>query len=891
MLFKLIPLKKSLIIFIVSVAVYGCGKPGVSHWSEFVSDTTPFVVVPDEGTTINDVLSEPYTPLFDDISPSAIEMISSIRVSEDEPPNLPVEAILLYTDTSNDWQPLWISESRGGLIEYLTNNYQRDFEQNRYSFKSFVVEKLFINDRVIFITEIGDYILFSESSLAVEDAIRTSAGEINPVNLAPDEYVPGSYVVNTSNLERWIHQLSQVNYRPSLLNIFDGSSPLVFRQNNPENADFNWQLSGTMNIETNKSKLIESISAPPEPFILDRFIPVNAAAFSISRLPVIPEISDYEDTYNAELDSYIQQNEHIAHSVSETLSEEFAFAAFAESGAASSSEYLFLRAISNPDALRDHLDELASDDLIIKDDNTYSMQSSILGSLLGSDLNPVMDFYVTVYDEIVALSQRKGLAESIGGDAERRRVMFYDDEYTNIRSSLQDNLSSIHYINAPQFGNFIQPWLYPQNYMGAILSNLDQLVLTTSADPDQSSVRVDITSFQSEETDQPYREQWVFPIGGAELSGKPILANITGSARNEVVFSTENGYVYVLATDGTVVLQLPTNDDQPVGSPVAYDWYGNNQNVIMQAAGDKIYAWNNSGDLLPNFPIVLDETITTPLTVQDINRNGIAEMIVSTADRTTYILNSRGEPINGWPRSTNASVNSSPLIAEINGQRSLFVFSENTLHAWNINGQSREGFPLFLDTQMHGSPTAHNNFLLGSGRDGNLYSIGTEQLFDDTLSNIQSSDSLYIQTISVSNSSLNSTPAVHNILQRNDEGFFSEDLILTQSSNGSLFMHNMEGELRFTHSLGQPSSDNSAPIITDLDNNQRDDIIALADFGRLYAWDLLSGDRLFDLPTTGMQHVIIEDFLGNGQKEIIARTRDGLQSWTIYRTRRGEPDS
>lgn len=889
MLFKLISLKKLLFVFIISVVIYGCGKPGGSHWSEFVPNTTPFVVVPEEGTTIADALNAPYIPLFDDISPSAIQLISSIRQNENEPPNLPVEAILLYSDTSNDWQPLWITESRDGVIEYLTSNYQREFEQNRYSFKSFTVEKLFISERVIFVTEIGNYTLFSESSLAIENAIRTFSGEVNPIDLSPDEYPAGSYVVNTNNLERWIHQLSQVHYRPSLLNIFEGSSPLVFRQNNPENADFNWQLSGTMNVETNQSKLIESISSATEPFILDRFIPVNAAAFSISRLPVVPVISDYEDTYNAELDKYIQQNAHIAHSMSESISEEFAFAAFAESGAASSSEYVFLRAISNPAALRDQLDDLASEDLLIKDENTYSVQSSILGKLLGSDLNPMTDFYVTVYDEIVALAQRKGLAESIGGDADRRRVKFYDDEYTNIRNSLRDNLSSIHYIDAPRFGTFIQPWLYPQNYMGALLANLDQFVLTTSSDPGETSVHVDITSFQSEATDQPYREQWVFPIGGADLSGKPILADITGSARNEVVFSTENGYVYVLATDGTVVLQLPTNDDQPIGSPVAYDWYGNNQNVIMQAAGEKIYAWNNSGDLLPNFPVVMNESITTPLTVQDINRNGIAEMVISTADRTTHILNSRGEPINGWPRSTNASVNASPLIAEIDGQRSLFVFSENALHAWNINGQSREGFPLFLDTQMHGSPTAHNNFLLGSGLDGNLYSIGTELLFDESFSNTQSSDSLYIQSVSASNSSLNSTPVVYNILQRNDEGFFSEDLILTQSSNGSLFMHNMDGELRFTHPLGQPASEHFTPLITDLDNNQRDDIVALGDFGRLYAWDLLSGERLYDLPTAGIQHAIIVDFLGNGQKEIIARTRDGLQSWTIYRTRRGDP--
>ena len=889
MLSKRISIKNLFIVFIVSLVVYGCGKPGANHWSEFVPDSTPFIVVPDEGTTITDALNAPYIPLFDDISPSAIQLISNISESEESASSLNLEAILLYADTSNDWQPLWVVRSRDGLLDYLTANYQREFEQNRYTFRSFTVEKLFFSDRVIFITEIGDYTLFSESSLAIENSLRTVSGSYGSIRLNPEELIPGSFVVNTNNLQKWVHQLAQVSYRPSLLDIFDGSSPVVLRHNNTNADEYDWQLRGEMELTGSPSKLIQSISSSAQPFVLDRFVPANAASFSISRLPVVPDISDNTNDYTFNLDRHIQENRNIAHSISETISDEFAFASFAESGAASSSEFVFLRSVSNPSALKTQLDTLASEDLVIKDDNTYSVQSQILGKILGSDLNPMTDFYVTVYDQIVALALRKGLAESIGGDADRRRVMYYDDNYTNIRNSLPQNLSSIHYLDAPRFGSFIQPWLYPQNYMNALLSNLDQFVITTSANEQQTAVDVALTSFQRDAVEQPYREQWVFPLNDVDLSGKPILADITGSARDEIIFSTQNGYVYALATDGTVVLQMPTNDDEPIGSPVAYDWYGNNQNVIMQAAGDKVYAWNNSGELLPNFPVILDESITTPLTVMDITRNGIAEMILSTADRNTHILNSRGESINGWPQTTNATVNSKPLIAEIEDQRSLFVFSENALHSWNINGRSRDGFPVFMDSQIYGSPIAYNSHVLGAGRDGNLYSVGTERLFSDSHSNINSADSLIVQSISGSNSSLNSTPAVYDILQRNEEGFFRENLILTQSSNGSIFLHNSEGELRFTESLGQPASDDFTPIIMDLGNTQRDDLIALADFGRIYAWDLLSGDRLYDLPTAGLKHVIIKDFLRNGQHEIIGQTRDGLQSWTIYNTRRGSP--
>lgn len=890
MLTKLFRFKKVLFFLIITFVLHGCGKPGTDHWSGFVPETTPFVVVPDEDTTISDVLGAPFIPFFDDISPSAIQLISNIQVDENSDSSLPVEAILLYSDTSNDWQPLWITTSQDGLIDYLTRNYQRDFEQNRYDFKSHTIEKLFFSDRVIFITEVGNYTLFSESSLALENVLRTVAGEINPMELNQEQVRPGSFIANTDNLERWIHQLAQVSYRPNLMNIFEGGAPVVLQPNNSPENGYSWQLTGNMEVNPGISTLLKSISSAPAPFTLDQFIPVNTAAFSIFRLPVIPDVSD-DIEYNSDLDNFLQSNRHILNTLGAAINEEAAFAAFAESGAESTSEYIFLRSISNPSAIRSELDELDSQNLVIKDQNTYAIQSDILRQLFGSKLNPMTDFYVTVYNQTLAIAQRKGLAESIGGDAERRRVVYYDDDYSRIRNSLSDPLSSFHYVNAPRFGQFVQPWLNPQNYMNAIVSNLDQFVISTRLDSEQSSLQIDMTSFQRETTDQPYREQWSFPLGGAELTGKPILADITGSSRNELIFSTDNGYVYALATDGTVVLQMPTNNDEPIGSPVAYDWYGNNQNIIMQAAGDKVYAWNNNGTLLPNFPVVLNETITTPLTVMDITRNGIPEMILSTADRNTHVLNSRGQAINGWPRNTNSSVHSEPLITEWQGQQSLFVFSENALHAWNVNGQTREGFPVFLNTQIQGSPTIYENHLLGAGLDGNLYSIGTEPLFSETVSDTQMNNSIYIQALSVSNSSLNSKPTSYSILQRNDEGFFREELILTQSSNGSLFLYNKEGELRFTHSLGQPSSDTFAPLIVDLDNNQRDDLVALADFGRFYAWDLLSGGRLYDLPTTGMNYPIINDFLGNGQNEIIGQTRDGIQCWTIYRTRREAPDS
>lgn len=872
-----------LVLFLVIATITGCTNRSVDHWSEFVPEETPFILIPESESTISDLLSAPYMPLIDDMTPSAVQLISTIE--EDASQQVQIESILFYTDTANDWQPIWVAGSISGLLDRLTNSYQKRFEQNYYKFMGHTVEKLFISDRIIFVFEVSGYFIFSESSLGIESLIRTIESEKSAINLTQEQFIPESFIVNTPSIENWVQQVSQVMYRPYLQNIFTGSTPIFFRFESFEEMSPAWRMTGDMSLLDERSPLLQTISSEAAEFTLDRYIPMNAASFSLHRLEPRTVPPDHLEP-KSETDRYIENNLSVWQAIASDLDAEFAFATMAESGAESSSEYLYLRKIHNAGTIRSELNRLVRENLIIRDGNTYEIQSEWLGELFGSELNPMEDFYITIYNEVAALASRKGLTESIGGDANRRRVMYYDDDFMEIKNTLPESISSLFYMNAPQFGTFVQPWLYPQHNLSTLLSPLDQLVITTQLSPSKEQLNVQINSFERETVDQPYRERWIFPLGGAEITGTSVLADITGSTRNEIIFSTTNGQVYALASDGTTVLQVSTGNDTPIGSPVVYDWYGNNQNVILQAAGNKIYAWNNSGARLPNFPITLNETITTPLTVEDITRNGVAEMLMGTSDRRLHILNSRGQAINGWPQSTNAVVTDKPSILSFDGQRSIFTLSENALHSWTIGGERREGFPVFLPTQMNGAPAKFKDHIVGAGFDGNLYAIGTDSLFADSLSTTHMSDPFFIQSVQVSNTTLNATPSSQNLMLRIDGELMRDDFILVQAGNGSLFLYNENGELIFTSTMGQPASGEFQPVVADLERNQRMDLIALADFGRIYAWDLISGLRLLDLPTTGMKYPIIRDVSGDGNMEIIAQTRDGLRSWTILNTRR-----
>ena len=870
-------------IICLTILLSGCSNPSVDSWEQVVPEKTFAVITTEPGTDIRDLLAESYIPMLDDITPSAIQLASSL-LSEEPSASIPIYAMLLYPDTSSDWQPVWIGRTNSGLIESIQNRFAKKYEENDYQFQDQTIRKAFISDRVLFFVKIGELSIFSESSLAIEDVIRTINGDHPPLKI-PSETEAGNIIINTEQLATVAKQLSAITLRPLLDNIFDGTDPMSLTFV-PGDADREWEFSGHSTIRDQHSEFMRLLSAEPAPFRLDRYIPVNVAAFGIFRDNPLRFEPDSVTSDNP-ADDFLRQNENGIRDLKRSLGSEVAVALFSESGPASDSEYLYLREIINPEPVRNLLDTMADNDLAIQDEQTYFVNSKILGKLFGSPIFADTDFYMIIYNNVAAFALRKGLVESVGSDTERRRVMFYDDDYREIMQSFGTPISSFFYSDAERFSTFLQPWLYPQHYAAPLLNRFDQMVLASRFDLSASSLQFVIKNFNRDETEEPYREQWVYPLNDADLTGKPVFANITGSDRQEIIFSTADGSVFALAADGTTILQTSTGEDTPIGAPVVYDWYGNDQPVIMQAAANKIYAWNKSGDVLPNFPVTLGEEITTPLTVQDVLANGVPEIVVATANRNLHMLNTRGLSVNGWPQSTNSVINSRPLIADFEGEKSIFAFSENTLHAWNLNGQRRDGFPVFLPSQMSNSPVMANNHILGAGLDGALYAVGSSSLFSDSLSTVLSFDLLTIESIPVSNSGLSGEPVFReDLMVRTNQELVREDVILVQSDNGSVFAYSLEGELLLTQTMGQPASSNSTPFIADINSDDRLDIVATASFGRLYAWDILSGERHLELPTAAMAYPVINDFNDNGFAEVITQTRDGLQSWTIFSTRR-----
>lgn len=874
-------------ILVLLITVASCSSTPDEPWIKAVPASTPVMILPAPGSTFQSVLNAEYTPFIDDITTSAMHLVN--KVSEGAGTSVGVKAMLLYPSTSNTWQPVWVTEAPADFIATISKEYDKKFTQGQYYFDGQTIHKLYIQDHIIYAVQMRRWLIVSENSLGVEEAVRTYLGKEPAIEMKPGQLSPSRLVINTPHLDNWVNELAQVAYRPNIDSAFTGTLPAVLNVKSfSDDQNKALRISGNIPLkEQGKSPLVAALTQGNSELTLDRYISSNAAAFGIFRRPAVSVLPKKMENPTP-LDSVLLERPDLYRDLAKPVASEFAMEMFAESGFLSVGEHLFIRRLSDYNAFYAALGKLADEDLVDRQGNTWYIESKLIARLIGSDLCSFDAFYLGRTRNGVVISKRKGLTESVESDRSRRRVIFYEDNYRRIKKDFPDQISGLVVANSERFKDFIKPYLSPDNYMSALTSKFDYLAMTFSTQPDAQQTAFDLTTYKKEESSLPYRERWLFPTNGSELTGQSVLSDIGGSSRDEVIFSTTGNRVYALATDGTVVLQTSTGSDRPIGSPVIYDWYGNNQDVILLAAGNKIYGWNTAGNSLPKFPMEMEENITAPLRVADVTRNGIPELIVATADRKVHLLDGRGQDIQGWPRTTNTVVKTAPLFANIDRRWSIFAFSENTLHAWNADGQIRTGFPKFINASFTGSPTVAENHILGNAADGRLYAFGRQQMFSDSLNVYQnmpgSSDEIKTEAIYAANASMNGSPTVKDLTITEGEQAVNGTFILTLSENGSVFLFNKKGALKFTASMGQPSAPGFSPFVANVHNDGSQEILSLADYGRLYAWDARTGERSYSsLPTTSMTYPVIVDLDGDGNRELIAQTREGVRCWTIIK--------
>ncbi len=881
-----------LLLLLFFTIINACDRIPDKHWSGGIPHYTPAVIVSEKGASIDDVLATQYMSLLELTTPANKSVIQDLSQAISGS-RYQIEAISIFPHDADDWKPVWIGKAQAGLIEAASRTFSRPYTESSYRFRKAEIHKLYMSGEVIlFGVQLSDWLFVSESSYAIEETVRAYMGEIAslPANL---EWNPGNLVINTPNLDQFVALETAVRYRPNLVGAFRGSGVAELRvtaSSSRGSGNPRYLFEGTMPIKSasERSNLMSALSTRNHSNILDRYISLDAALAAFFSSPVSGQVPRPNGALSP-VDAWFTDNPSDFSSMARTLGENFAIAAFSASGFMSVGEYAFLRRLEDRSGLVRQLENLTERELIRREGESYIIQSRFLSTMISGGLGEFDVFHLALVEDAVIITQRPTLIQKLTSDRSRRRTLYYNEVYLNTRRSFGDTLSGFVYAQKDELTRFIQTLLNTSHSTDVLLGRFDIAAMGFSLD-NSGNVNWSTKVYEVERSVQPFEERWVVSLDGTDLTGEPVLANIGGSPRNEIMVSTEGGLVVALAADGTQVFRVRTGEDRPFGSPIVYDWYANNQMAILIGAGDKVYAWSNSGVPLPGFPISLGEQLSAPIQIADVTRNGLPEIIAATADRRVHVLNQRGQNISGWPQSVNASVRTQPKIETLDGRRSIFAYAENVVFSWDANGSVRTGFPVFNRAPLRGELVFHRNHILAGTADGNIIAIGKGDYFSNEHALIISPPSTgteanRIQGVELSNGSivLRKTVTSHSVSLPETGEVVTEPMLFAAASNGSLFGVSVAGALRFTQTLGQPSMENHPPIVADLNLNGRDEIVGIAGFGRLYGWELLSNERFLALPTTALKYPVVSDITGNGRMELVAGSREGLRCWTINR--------
>jgi len=584
-------------VFALSLTVLSCQKIPQKPWSSTIPGYVPAVLVFPESTTLNQALQENYMPFFDDLSKSAIPVVQKLSATSSH--SIDVKAMILFPKESTQWSPVWVATTNPDFLKTVDTTFVKRYTQQQYKFHGITIHKLFLNDVILYVTELKKWTLFSKSSYGIEESIRTYLGLIPAIDTKDTKLQAGTLVLNAGHLDQWVNMEAALKYRPLFHHAFTGLNPVDFHVSSTDTSNNKKiKITGTVPLgpDSVQSALTQSLSQAPRRFQLSRYIPADAASFALMQAPrtEVPD-SLAEPT---RLDSVLLAQQNTYTQIKNALDPEWSFVTFDPGGFLSVGENLFIRRLNDAGQFQSQLNNLVDNGYIKKTGNTYYIRSSVLAHLVGTPVCTYTTFYIGTVGGSAVLAPRAGLITRLQSDWSQRRTMYYSDHYKSIRKEFPVQVSSFFFVQSNRFQQYIKSYLTQNNSVSAITSQFDALGASLVRDK-SSKLSLLAHTYSTRQSNKPYQEQWFYAMNGANLTGEPAMANLGGNTHDELVVSNDADKIAILAADGTVLNQMETIGGTPVGSPVVYDWYGNGQNAVLIASGNKIYAWNSSGDLLP----------------------------------------------------------------------------------------------------------------------------------------------------------------------------------------------------------------------------------------------------------------------------------------------------
>jgi hypothetical protein len=210
---------------------------------------------------------------------------------------------------------------------------------------------------------------------------------------------------------------------------------------------------------------------------------------------------------------------------------------------------------------------------------------------------------------------------------------------------------------------------------------------------------------------------WPFPTPHAGLGSSPVIHDFDLDGRDDVVFGATDSSLYVVRGDGTELPGWPVRVGAKIqSSPVLVDADGDGDfEIFVIDRNGSVWAFQHDDgdavpgpDPLPGWPVATIPADGSPPSpaVADFDGDDVPELVVA-GDGEIAVLRMDGTAFPGTPIVAGAMSTNSPVVADLDGDRSLDVLvgsADYRLTAWAIDGTVLPGWPRALTEEPNSTP-------------------------------------------------------------------------------------------------------------------------------------------------------------------------------------------
>jgi len=156
------------------------------------------------------------------------------------------------------------------------------------------------------------------------------------------------------------------------------------------------------------------------------------------------------------------------------------------------------------------------------------------------------------------------------------------------------------------------------------------------------------------------------------------VGDVDGDGELEIVFGSKDRKMYILAPNGALEYQFQQSG-YIMSSPALVDMDGDNDLEIIfntfDGSGGKIFAIHHNGVVVTGFPVNVGEIMMVGPAVQDLEGDGIIDIVSTTWGNNIWAVDATGIVKDGFPYSTADKFNCPPSIADLDGDGDMEIIA------------------------------------------------------------------------------------------------------------------------------------------------------------------------------------------------------------------------